>query len=130
MLTEFITLSFAAIPILFRKKQIFHASTNRDVFRLLALWAAIFCFDYVYLGEGLLMTEINKPGSTILTHDKLGNHEGSVNCVYADGSVRAAATTATTREAFRKEREAAGDVILNEPRKLAEEGPKALPTYQ
>jgi prepilin-type processing-associated H-X9-DG protein len=85
--------------------------------------------DYVYLGAGLNLKDLKKPGRTILIHDKIGNHNDKVNCGYADGSVQSIATTATTWEAFRKEREAAGDVILNEPADPVET-PDKLPTYQ
>ena len=85
--------------------------------------------DYVYLGAGLNLTKLKSPSSTILIHDKLGNHEGTVNCAYADGSARSITTAAANWEAFRKERQAAGDVILNEPSELLET-PGTLPTYQ
>ena len=70
--------------------------------------------DYVYLGEGL--RDDDPRGKTlIIAHERLGNHQAWVNCLYADGHVKGHATTATTWHEFRQEREAAGEHFGNRP---------------
>ena len=84
--------------------------------------------NYVYLGRGLKDTNANST-RVILAHDRIGNHSNWVNCIYLDGHAKGSSSKATTWAEFRAEREAAGDIIANEPlgRRVA---PDVLPNYQ
>lgn len=66
--------------------------------------------NYVYRGAGLKDTHANST-KVILAHDRLGNHEGWVNCLYLDGHVKGSKSKAKNWDEFRKEKEAAGDIL-------------------
>ena len=83
--------------------------------------------NYVYLGSGLKDTNAQST-KVILAHDRIGNHANWVNCLYLDGHVKGHSSSATTWEAFRAEREAAGDIIAHPP--MEDVSSDELPTYQ
>lgn len=67
MLTEVITILFAALPFTFRKRKLLDIFTDRAAAKLFAIWSVLFCFEYFYLGANSYIY-MDDQGELVLPH--------------------------------------------------------------